>query len=113
MIHACLDSGDSYDPLPHLPEVRKTTLVRARLYEVLAVLEVRKDEASIVKYKPTPRDLFNPPPQVIDFGSGGTIQALQDAIDELYPDYCDSTRLLFQNILYVLAKHEDSIGVKP
>lgn len=40
------------------------------------------------------------------------MEAIQDALEELYPGYCDPTRLLLQNFLYVIADHEDRIGVK-
>ena len=66
-----------------------------------------------MKYRPTPRDLFNPPPQAIDFGNGYALHEIQETIDELYTDYCHPDRMLFINILQVLEDHEKLTGVKP
>lgn len=72
----------------------------------------QRNEDTTLKYQPTPRDLFNPPPQAIVFGNLHTIAEIQDAINEQFPDYYDPARHLFEKLLYVIAGHEVLIGVK-
>jgi hypothetical protein len=61
-----------------------------------------------MKYKPTPRDLFNPPPQAHQLGSNWELlRILRETVEEAYPNFFHPVRGIFTGILDILEKYED------
>jgi hypothetical protein len=62
-----------------------------------------------MKYSPTPRDLFNPPPQALTFNNKERIEALSDVVQETYPDYYDESRRILLGIFEILLEHDEHV----
>jgi len=74
--------------------------------------DVARNEDTTLKYKLTPRDLFNPPPQARDFGNNYALSHIREQIDDCYGDDTHRVHRLFNHIVDVIQEHEDLIGVK-
>ena len=74
--------------------------------------DVARNEDTTLKYQPTPRDLFNPPPQAIDFGNKELFSWIREAIDEEFPDYHNPMRMLWERTIMILEEHDNVVGVK-
>jgi len=63
-----------------------------------------------MKYSPTPRDLFNPPPQAEqDEGRAGYFDYLRGLVFEVYPDFYDENQRLLEGVVNTLEEHENLI----
>lgn len=64
-----------------------------------------------MKYKPTPRDLFNPPPQALFFSNIKALDDLRNKAFDFWIESCYSERDdLIRNMLQILEDHEERIG---
>lgn len=63
-----------------------------------------------MKYSPTPRDLFNPPPQALpDKQPSSYFDYLRGLVFEVYPDFYDESQRLLEGIVNRLEEHENLI----
>jgi hypothetical protein len=64
----------------------------------------------MTRYTPTPRDLFNPPPQARVFSNRRQIERCVDIVREVYmKDYYDEKFELFCKILDILNEHDEHV----
>jgi hypothetical protein len=64
---------------------------------------------AFLKYSPTPRDLFNPPPQAFVYNNQEQIEALEGVVREIYSDSYDERRAVLLNILQILKEHDEHV----
>lgn len=62
-----------------------------------------------MKYRPTPRDLFNPPPQARVFHNAREIADLVELVEEIYPNNYNDLQGLHLRILQILNEHDDIV----
>jgi len=62
-----------------------------------------------MKYKPTPRDLFNPPPQDRLFHNAREIEDLLELVEDIYPSIYDARQNVFLRILRILNEHDEHV----
>lgn len=62
-----------------------------------------------MKYIPTPRDLFNPPPQATVFNNQNHLEDLADRVLEIYPDVYDERQAFLLSILDILREHDEHV----
>ena len=64
-----------------------------------------------MKHNPTPRDLFNPPPQARFLSNEGWLQEMRDKIEQLNSrGYYTITQELFYGILGLIEDLDERIG---
>jgi hypothetical protein len=62
-----------------------------------------------MKYTPTPRDLFNPPPQARTFNNTREIEEIESLIEKRYPDYYDERKFILERMLRILKEHDEHV----
>jgi hypothetical protein len=62
-----------------------------------------------LKYTPTPRDLFNPPPQARAFNNEEQFNEIERLIHEIYPDCYDERQRLHLHVLFILREYDEHI----
>jgi hypothetical protein len=62
-----------------------------------------------MRYTPTPRDLFNPPPQAHVFNNQNEIEELAVMIQAIYPSYYDDRQAVLLRILNILKEHDEHV----
>ena len=62
-----------------------------------------------MKYQPTQRDLFNPPPQDRVFHNAREIEDLINLVEEIYPSIYDSRQSVLLRILRILNEHDEHV----
>lgn len=71
-----------------------------------------RNEDTTLKYQPTPRDLFNPPPQATEYSNLRELSELRDKVWHTYSDFYDERYQILTSMLNILEEHEEKIGVK-
>jgi hypothetical protein len=62
-----------------------------------------------MKYSPTPRDLFNPPPQALTFNNQSVLRHLENLVIEVYSDHYDERQQILLRILDILREHDEHV----
>jgi hypothetical protein len=63
----------------------------------------------LLKYVPTPRDLFNPPPQARVFNNQIQIEELAEAVQQVYPDGYDERQQILLRVLEIIREHDERV----